>query len=157
MEKIIKNNKKIKPLTGFTIIELLVAIAIIGLLSSVILFGITQYINRGKDASIAGNIAIFIPAGEIYYNNENNSYEGFCESSIISNAKEKDQMPKNPIGNCFDLNSNPAGFCCSDSEDQWAVCARKFSQPELAFCVDSRGRKKEIKNEDCNNSIIECP
>jgi prepilin-type N-terminal cleavage/methylation domain-containing protein len=155
MENKITKNKKDRLLTGFTIIELLVAIAIIGFLSGIILFGVSQYINKGKDSNVIGNLAVLVPSGEIYYNSNNNSYENFCESSVVINAKE--QMPSNPLGNCYNSTNNPSGVCCYDSESEWASCAKKFSDPELAFCVDSRGRKKEIKISDCGNSIMKCP
>lgn len=141
--------------TGFTIIELLVAIAIIGFLSGIILFGVSQYINKGKDSNVIGNLAVLVPSGEIYYNSNNSSYENFCESSVVINAK--DQMPPNPLGKCYNSASNPSGVCCSDLENEWAACAKKFSDPEYAFCVDSRGRKKEIEINACGGPITKCP
>ena len=41
---------------GFTIIELLVVIAIIAVLAAIVLVNVTQYINKGKDAAIKGNL-----------------------------------------------------------------------------------------------------
>lgn len=148
-----KNKKYILP-AGFTLIELIVVIAIILVLSGVILFSISQYINKGKDSNIAGNLAILIPAGEIYYNANGNSYEGFCQSNIVKNAIM--QIPKNTNGACSE---NAAGICCGVSSsfyDAWAACARMFSDSNSAFCVDSRGVKKEIDASDCQANIIEC-
>lgn len=146
---------------GFTLIELLVVIAIIGVLSGIVLFSITQYINRGKDSNIAGNLAILVPAGEVYYNSKGGSYSGFCDpdkNSVIKNAIL--QMPLNPSGNCYDGLNNPAGLCCnvdSITENKWAACAREFTDAGSAYCVDSRGVKKEIDNSNCTNNITQCP
>lgn len=41
---------------GFTIIELIVVIAIIAILASVVMVNVTQYINKSKDASIKANM-----------------------------------------------------------------------------------------------------
>ena len=53
---------------GFTLIELIVVIAIIGLLSMVVMFSVVQYVNRSRDANIIGNLAILVSAGEVFYN-----------------------------------------------------------------------------------------
>jgi len=141
---------------GFTLIELIVVIAVIAVLSGIILFTISQYINRGKDSNISGNLAILTTAGEVYYNGHNNSYAGFCSSSVVSNAKA--QMPENPEGSCYDP-SNPQGVCCNDvttNNDAWAACAKEFANPGMAFCVDSRGVKEEIDVSRCVANITQC-
>ena len=143
---------------GFTLIELLVSIAIVGILSGIILFTITQYINKGKDSNIAGNLAVLVPAGEVYYNSHDSSYEGFCDSSVVKNAIS--QLPKNSLsGECYDGLNNLAGLCCHVdyiNGNKWAACVRKFSNTSVAFCVDSRGVKREIEKSECTNTITQC-
>ena len=143
---------------GFTLIELVVVIAVMAVLSGIILFSVTQYINRGKDSNVSGNLAVLIPAGEVYYNANGNSYAGFCDvsDSVMSNAVS--QMPKNSsyLG-CYaslmpysgDISrGNPAGLCCHVASDgnSWYACAPEFTNPTEAYCVDSRGMKKEFDN-----------
>lgn len=155
---------------GFTLIELIVVLAIISVLSGVILFTITKYLDKGKDSNVSGSLAILIPAGENYYTNNNNSYgssissSNFCDpkSGALNNAIS--QMPDNPIsGGCYGgtrsdpsswkYNSNPAGVCCYTAllGQSWVACAREFADPTKAFCVDSRGMKKEIDAVKCIN------
>lgn len=135
-----------KFLTGFTLIELLVTIAIIGILSSIILFAVTRYIDSGKDSNLQGNLAVLIPAGEIYYNGQGgNSYSGFCESNVVESAKN--QVKGTTI------------YCGEDEANNWqswAACAQGFSDPSKAFCADSRGVQKPIENSDCQNGIVVC-
>jgi prepilin-type N-terminal cleavage/methylation domain-containing protein len=141
---------------AFTLIEILVAIAITAILSGIVLFSITQYVNRGKDSNISANLAILVPAGETFYSGNNDSYEGFCESSVVKNAIL--QMPLNSNGNCYS-SENLSGLCCKVDDiffDKWAACAKSFSNHSNAFCVDSRGIKKQIESRDCSASIIEC-
>jgi len=130
---------------GFTLIELLVVVAIISILSSIILFSVTQYINRGKDASISGNLVILIPSGEVYYDNNNSSYESydtdFCDSSVVVNA----------LSQITSSNKH-----CDASPNAWAACGQLFANDLKAYCVDSRGVKKEIDNSACANMTV-CP
>lgn len=143
--------------TGFTLIEILVAIAITAILSGIVLFSIQRYVNRGKDSNIAGNLAILVPAGETFYSGNNDSYQGFCESSVVRNAIL--QMPLNSEGSCYGF-ENLSGLCCNVDNvffNKWAACARSLSDSSRALCVDSRGIKKEIESAACSASITECP
>ena len=48
---------------GFTLIELVVVVGIIAVLSSIVLYTTTQYISKGKDSNIAGNMSVLVVAG----------------------------------------------------------------------------------------------
>ena len=146
---------------AFTIIELLVVVAVIAVLSTIVLFSARQYANTAKDSNIAGNLAVLIPAGETYYNINGNSYGDatiennlFCDLGVVTNAEN--QMPTNSSGSCPD---NVAGVCCVVAENgqSWAACAKLFATPEEAYCVDSTGTKRKISNEECTNEITACP
>ena len=158
---------------GFTLIELIVVIAITAVLSGIILFSVTQYIARGKDSNIKGNLAILIPAGEVFYNGNGNSYNdglaNFCNptgsgGSVLNNAIL--QMPAQSAGApCYSSSptstTNQAGVCCYATSQAWAACAREFADSSSAYCVDSRGLKKDITNSVCStllsNHISQCP
>jgi len=140
---------------GFTLIEILVVLAIIGILTAIIISGVAHYINRSKDSNIMSNLGVLILAGEVYYNNNNNSYEGFCKSSVVNNVRR--QLPVNPAASCYDEQSNKSGLCCREANNQWAACVRKFVNPRMAYCVDSRGIRKEIDSSECSDNIIQCP
>ena len=143
---------------GFTLIELLVTITIIAVLSSVVLFSVTQYINRSKDANISANLAILVPAGEVYYSaNGSSGYNDFCNPTrdFIKNAIN--EIPLRSDGEIVCGNSK--GFCCGVDvlNQSWATCVQLFTDGNTAFCVDSRGIKKIICNTDCTSTITKCP
>ena len=166
--KLIKNFKfQIKNYrSGFTLIELIVVIALIAILSGIILFSITQYISKGKDSNVAGSLAVLVPAGEVFYNGNNSSYSGFCDpeqNSVLKNSIF--QMPaQSPDAPCYNSvigsSGNPVGLCCSVSPDNnsWVACAREFADPTSVFCVDSRGIKKSVVG-NCNviSASFKCP
>jgi len=139
---------------GFTLIELIIVVAIIAILSGLILFSVTQYINKGKDSNISGNLSVLIPAGEVFYDGNSNSYTGFCDLGVNGNSVLKNaiiQMPQNLNGDCTD---NVAGICCYAVSQVWAACAQEFVDTSKAYCVDSRGMKEEIDNSSCTSSGI---
>src|SRR3989338_2905994 len=62
----------IKKSKGFTIIELLVVVAIIAVLAAIVLVNVTAYINQGKNAAIKGNLATVLTNGAVYYDSSGN-------------------------------------------------------------------------------------
>ncbi len=165
--------KQSQLLTGFTLIELIIVIAITAILAGIILFTVQQYLNTGKNANISGNIAVLVPAGEAWYNGNGNSYQGFCDpagNSAIRNAIS--QMPAAAdLTTCYTGSgssnwtsvSNHAGLCCyvNPTNDAWAACVIKYTDKTEAFCVDSRGVKKDITKSECEGlggeNPLQCP
>ena len=127
--------------------ELLVTICIIAVLSSIILFSITQYIGKGKDASVKGYLAIMVPAGEKYYDSNNESYSGFCQSDVKNNSFSE-------------INSALPGaekYCAvNENGNSWSACSQ-LSDQSRAYCVDSRGIKREIEMAGCREGVTQCP
>ena len=132
---------------GFTIVELIVTIAIIGILSAIVLFSVTQYIDKSKDTNIIGNLAILVSSGEVFYNS-GQTYAGFCASSVVINAWN--DIPKPTELNCSSDAETP-GLCCVEDNggEAWVACAQLFANSDKAYCVDSRGVKKQIDNSAC--------
>lgn len=134
---------------GFTVIELLVMIAIIVVLASIVMSSVVTYNNRGKDAAIKGSIAAIALNGSIYfesYGTYNPPGSGtFCNDSVTDRI--------------FDsiVSTNKR---CNNNATQWRVCARlniPTTGTARAWCADSVGNKKEINNSQCNNSSGPCP
>ncbi|MDO8486358.1 MAG: type II secretion system protein [Candidatus Staskawiczbacteria bacterium] len=137
-------NKEIKESRGFTLVEMLIVIAIIALLASIVLYNVAQYINKSKDATINGNLAILVTAGEIWYDKNDSSYAGFCGSDSVTKAFDQAQ-------------SDGADEYCNVKDPEntaWVACAKEFVDNLKAYCVDSKGNQKEINNSDCDDVIV---
>ena len=75
-------------------------------------------------------------------------------------------MPLNPSSSCYNSSTYPsnwtsilniAGLCCyvadvSTNYQSWAACTKEFSNPDDAYCVDSRGFKDVIENSECSQT-----
>ena len=143
-------------------IELLVVITMTAILSAIIIASVTQYISKGKDSSVSGNLALLIQAGEVYYNGHANNFDGFCNPTTTDAIALKNaisQMPAQTTGApCYISGSststlNSRGVCCfattTANVASWAACARKFTNSLNAYCVDSKGVKKDILTTQC--------
>jgi prepilin-type N-terminal cleavage/methylation domain-containing protein len=130
---------------GFTIIELLVVVAIIAVLTGIVLVNVTQYTGKGKNSSIKGNLNSIFTGGVQYFEN-NGNYANFCDSSYVT-------APKSAIGNIIDV-IDPAYWKCEVNTDNtsWCICAMEVpTDPSggIALCIDSTGAKKEGFSSHC--------
>ncbi|MDD5146251.1 MAG: type II secretion system protein [Candidatus Pacebacteria bacterium] len=110
---------QIKFLKGFTLLELLIVIAIIGILSAVILTRYPIAFNQGKDARIMSDLSQFrVQAGIVYqgdrnFNNVNCTIAGnicTCSSSILNTLCNNAQKYSDQTL-IFLRNTDRQGFC----------------------------------------------
>lgn len=124
---------------AFTMIELIIVIAIISILASVVLVNVIQYINRTKDISVKATMDTLSQEAVIFFL-EHRGWGSFCPSG--SNAYQS-----------FTGNKN-----CHSDENRWAFCAQLKSDPNKAWCADQTMVKKEISMDDCRaNNFLQCP
>ncbi len=128
---------------GFTLIEILVVISIIGILAVVIIIGTKSARNKALDALIKETMNSPLTTLSIeYYVNPPGNYAAFC-----NNLKTIDLLSK--------INSPREPECHSDA-DRWVVCARLYSSSNKAWCADNTGVRKEIIKNNCNENIHSC-
>lgn len=153
-------NRKLKTrfLTGFTIIELIVVIAIISVLSTIVLVNVTGYIGSSRDAALKGSMNS-LPSGATIYFEEHGNYGAYCN-------EEKTELILDTIANsagkpraCGTTNINEWNICCKHSDEKWTVCAQLISNLTKAWCIDYTGARREISNSNCKTSKLNsgCP
>ena len=134
MKKLFRSSKNLKNKSGagFTIIELLVVVAIIAVLAAIVLVNVTQYINKGKDAAIRGNMATILTNMAVYYD-DNGDYDGFTGSNsfLIPEAAINGAKPQSLV---TDTTTNFNKMC---------VCGVLYVGAPDTYCVDDSGYKNQ--------------
>ena len=95
-----KNKEKIEPRIkvgagfglderGFTLVEALAIIVIIGLLATIIIVNTAQSRKRGQDSAVISGLREVRSAAELY-NNESETYEGVCDDTNTTLSNDGD-------------------------------------------------------------------
>ena len=123
---------------GFTIIELIVVIAIIAVLASIVLINVTGYINKGKDAAIKGNMGSALVNAAAYFDT-NGKYDAVLGT------------PGAAVGFCGDIKytvpaaaiTSAGGTVVQYCNDTTFCSCTTLKTSANTYCVDSAGYKKE--------------
>jgi len=116
---------------AFTILELVMVIAIIGVLSTIVLTNVTRYINKAKDASIQADMGTIKKNAELWLlsNGTIQGFEGSNGYAIPKRAIERNggrltTELYNPYhGNAYCVSSTMV----SDPDKQWCIDGSGFS------------------------------
>ncbi len=96
---------------GFTLIELMIVVAIIGILAAIAIPRFAQMLEKSKEGATKGNIGAMKSASEIYYGN----WQGIWPTTLWSSgnfsfSQNLDNVPLVKVTGAFVANSvNPSG------------------------------------------------
>ncbi len=124
-KKVAKKTKK----KGFTLMELLVVVAIIGILAAIVLVSLNSARNKGKNAAIKSQMVSLRSAGELH-NEDEGSFATFCASTEAVNLQ----------GGVEDAGGTT--FDCDAAADAWAAEVALVGTGAGFWCVDSTGASK---------------
>ena len=135
--------------SGFTLIELLVVIAIIGILSSVVLGGLSSAREKGADVAIKSDFANMRSQAAIYYDDPAKGAGTYgvdtsvCTDSgslftdpTVANAIVHAQTTSGATVLCFADDGVPG---VGTAAKTWAMSVPLKSDPTVSWCVDSTG------------------
>ena len=122
----------------------MVAIVIVVILATIVFINVFSYINKGKDASIKGNLSSLFSRGVRYFDEKNN-YNGFCLSNS-GGAPIKTAIEEPKVGGDFRCNCNVGGGNCTGTPTKWCACSPLKVVSGSTFCVDSSSYRKESNN-----------
>ena len=119
---------------GFTIIELLVVVAIIAVLTGIVLVNVTQYVNRGKNSSTKGSLSSAFTNAAVFFD-ANATYSGFGATANWTDVV-------GALGG-----TGATHITEKENATNWCACANLVTTNQdaagSAFCVDSTGAKIE--------------
>lgn len=132
---------------GFTLVELLVVVAIIGLLASILIANLNVGRSKAKNNVIKENLYSLKLAAELEYD-ENDSYEGVCTAGDISGSGNFLRI-RNAINGqggttrlCNDNGATTPGKWCAEvtsmpyNSEDWCVDYAGYSGPD-DYCEDN--------------------
>ncbi len=138
--------------SGFTLLELLVVVAIIGILTAVVLASTSTSRARGDNTSIKNNMKSISQQAELYYLNNNNSYGtatynaigdlDVC-SPVANTTLFNDPIIASAMEEIKKRNGN-VEFSCAASSSMYILQA-KLKIPDGAnnfWCIDSKNKIK---------------
>jgi prepilin-type N-terminal cleavage/methylation domain-containing protein len=150
---------------GFTLVELLLVIVIIGLLSAVVVVSLTDSRKKGSDAGVKNNLSAARSQGEVFYNTNTsapNSYTSVCTNGVVGGAQGVG-LAVLTAAKAVGLSSYAVGASgttttatCNDSATAWA--AEVPLKGGGMWCVDSTGRslKKNDTSLTALNGYYDC-
>lgn len=94
---------------GFTLIEVMIAVAIVGILASVALPSYTDYIRRGKAQEATSELANMRIKMEQWFQ-DNRQYSGYVDANCVANGKSL------ASGKYF-------SFTCASAADTYSISA----------------------------------
>jgi len=121
---------------GFTIIELIVVIAIIAVLAAIVLVNVTQYIAKGKDSSIKGNMSSMATIAAAFYDDHSSNFLANGGSATEINGAAW----KAGIAAINDANGS-ATVVSSVAAGAWCVESDLNDSNAGNWCADSSGYK----------------
>lgn len=150
---------------GFTLLELLVVISIIGLLASVVFAGVRGARTKAADTNIKATLVAARPEAELFYSTPK-SYEGVCAYTGTNVIGDQillaEQVYDNGAGYPGHSDTTASRWDngqCHDSVSAWAAIVplkASASGAIVAFCVDSTGAGKQVSSVLAANTYA-CP
>lgn len=139
---------------GFTLLELLVVMAIIGVFASIVFYALTDARNKGSDGAVKSNLASARSQAETFFNvntADPGTYTDVCTNGVVGgalgigvnilSAGKAVGISNYSINNTPNPGVNPA-LRCNSSASAWAAEV-PLKKSGFYWCVDSALRSLE--------------
>lgn len=128
---------------GFTIIEIIVVVAIISILTSVVLGSLNTARNKSQDVAVKSNLSSARAQAELYHDVNGSSFEGVCDSGAgVAGVKTIYPAVSAAV---FAVGGASVGFgpanlstgTCNDEDSGWAAEVALITGG--FYCTDNLG------------------
>jgi prepilin-type N-terminal cleavage/methylation domain-containing protein len=149
-----KYSKNGKPLTGFTVIELIVVVVIIVVLASIVLISVTSYVGKAKVVAVKSDLLALLANSKIYFDASPYNTGADFKMDVDNGGPSSDKITTAIRA----VNGNVAIVVGGDSGSQswceFSVTPSYGLTPAGTWCVDSVGHRGP--NVHCSVSIFTC-
>ena len=142
-----KDKDKFKTVRFFLRVFLIVSLVLIVFAMYIIVTDIINLGCTGQDIAVIEEISDLRKTSNVYVENNNESYEGFCDSEDVKKIKE------------WIIEKEIKYFIyCNDDSKEWAACSQLRFFDNYYSCSDSSNNAKKIKGKcDENWNYTQCP
>jgi len=144
---------------GFTLVEVVVVLAIMAVIISIVMVSMSNSKKRGEDAAIQSSLREAQNAAELYSSSNNGTYDGICNDTDNTLADDGGNFQKIEE---YILKHNGSGgeLKCLDSASGYAIISSLNLRG--CWCVDYQGTAKKVElsgAETCSEKLtgIVCP
>ncbi|MEI8062387.1 MAG: type II secretion system protein [bacterium] len=137
---------------GFTLVELLIVIAIIGILSSVVLANVSQGRTKAYDAKVQAQMASIRGDAEIYYITNGNYGITTYSCGLGMFADTASGMVNLTKSVNYPVGENTI-VCNSDSVTKTYAVSDNMSGTSTYWCIDSKGTSKQESTSLANSTV----
>lgn len=138
---------------GFTLIEILIVIAIIGILASIVVVSLRGASERTKNTKIVTDIVQVRKVAEVMYVQEATGYENLCSQGTLNVNNETLLTLKNDIEY---YSGSSDVITCYASVRSYCVSVELLGVQTKWFCIDDEGNNEEFTTNPCIDADSKC-
>lgn len=136
---------------GFTLLELLIVIAILGVLMAILLYYLGDARSKGSDASIQSNLVNARAQAELYFNLNGLSYMDVCTESLSDSPQGIADFVE-----ASDFENGSGEVNCFDNDDDWALEVQLNNDTAQYLCVHTGGEMGVYTESTIAGGDLEC-
>jgi len=149
MQKLFKTKK------GFTLIEILIVVAIIGILATIVTVSMRQASDRGKSTKIISAIVQVRSIADDLYLQNTDGYTDLCDA-LTSGLDISNEDLKTINDDVIEYADTGNTIACHSTNYHFCVSVQLVGESAKYFCIDHSGTNVQSATKICDTSNIGC-